>query len=116
MNKEILKYPDTPTKYVDVDGIRYAYRMLGKHADIPLVCLQHFTGTLDNWDPTIINGLAQDRRVVTIDNAVCHENRKKPCACYGHFPASAGAQERPRQRNGDAGNSGAGQGAHTLGH
>ena len=69
MSKEILKYPDTPTNYVDVDGIRYAYRMLGKHADIPLVCLQHFTGTLDNWDPTIINGLAQDRCVVTIDNA-----------------------------------------------
>src|SRR5260221_12629803 len=78
MNKEILKYTDTPTNYVDVDGIRYAYRMLGKPSDIPLVCLQHFTGTLDNWDPTITNGLAQDRRVVTIDNAVCHENRKKP--------------------------------------
>src|SRR5258708_34565517 len=69
MNEKSLKSPDTPTKYVDVDGIRYAYRILGKLSDIPLVCLQHFTGTLDNWDPTIINGLAQDRCVVTIDNA-----------------------------------------------
>ena len=69
MNTQIFNYADTPTQYVDVEGIRYAYRSLGKESDIPLVCLQHFTGTLDNWDPIIINGLARERRVVTIDNA-----------------------------------------------
>jgi len=35
---------------------------------VPIVCLQHFTGTLDNWDPIIINGLARERQVITIDN------------------------------------------------
>src|SRR6185295_13856172 len=69
MNAEILNYADAPTQYIEVDGIRYAYRSLGKQTGIPVVCLQHFTGTLDNWDPIIINGLAQERSVITIDNA-----------------------------------------------
>jgi len=69
MSSKNLKYVDTPTQYVEVDAIKYAYRSLGKESDIPLVCLQHFTGTLDNWDPIIINGLAEERQVITIDNA-----------------------------------------------
>ena len=68
MNTEILSYADAPTQYTEVDGIRYAYRSLGKQTGMPIVCLQHFTGTLDNWDPIIINGLARERTVITIDN------------------------------------------------
>src|SRR5882757_4622486 len=64
-----LTYAETPTQYVEVEGIRYAYRSLGNESGFPLVCLQHFTGTLDNWDPVIINGLAKERQVITIDNA-----------------------------------------------
>lgn len=69
MNSEILKYIDTTIQYVKVEGTDYAYRSLGKQSGLPLVCLQHFTGTLDNWDPIIINGFAQERHVITIDNA-----------------------------------------------
>src|SRR5258705_4842808 len=69
MSTQNLKYKDTPTQYIDVEGIQYAYRSLGKESGVPLVCLQHFTGTLDNWDPVIINGLARERPVITIDNA-----------------------------------------------
>ena len=36
---------------------------------MPLVCFQHFTGTLDNWDPLVIDGLAAGREVITVDNA-----------------------------------------------
>ena len=68
MSKEISNYADTPTQYIEVEGVRYAYRSLGKQSGIPLLCLQHFTGTLDNWDPIIINGLAKERTVITIDN------------------------------------------------
>lgn len=64
----ILNYADATTKYIELEGIRYAYRSLGMQTGIPIVCLQHFTGTLDNWDPIIINGLAKERPVVTIDN------------------------------------------------
>ncbi|HYV95031.1 MAG TPA: alpha/beta hydrolase [Chitinophagales bacterium] len=68
MNSQILNYADTPTQFIEVGGIAYAYRSLGMQSDVPIVCLQHFTGTLDNWDPIIINGLAKERRVVVIDN------------------------------------------------
>ena len=61
MNAEILNYADAPTQYIEVEGIRYAYRSLRKQSGIPIVCLQHFTGTLDNWDPIIIDGLAKER-------------------------------------------------------
>jgi len=57
-----------PTQYVDVDGVKYAYRILGEQGDIPLICFQHFTGTLDNWDPLIVDGLAQDRQLILFDN------------------------------------------------
>lgn len=57
-----------PTQYVDVDGVKYAYRTLGQNTGIPLVCFQHFTGTLDNWDPLIVDGLAADRQVIIFDN------------------------------------------------
>ena len=68
INSPILNYADAPTQYIETEGVRYAYRSLGKQSGIPVVCLQHFTGTLDNWDPIIINGLAKERPVVTIDN------------------------------------------------
>ena len=35
---------------------------------MPLVLLQHFTGTLDGWDPLLVDGLARTRRVLPFDN------------------------------------------------
>jgi pimeloyl-ACP methyl ester carboxylesterase len=31
--------------------------------------MQHFTGTMDGWDPLVVNGLAKNRLVVVFDNA-----------------------------------------------
>lgn len=58
-----------PTRYVDVDGARLAYRRFGKKNGVPLVFIQHFAGNLDNWDPKITDGLALDREVIIFDNA-----------------------------------------------
>ncbi|WP_431018326.1 alpha/beta fold hydrolase [Burkholderia gladioli] len=59
-----------PTLYVDAQGTRYAYRRFGNlDGGLPLLCLQHFTGTLDNWDPAIIDVLAEDREIVLFENA-----------------------------------------------
>jgi pimeloyl-ACP methyl ester carboxylesterase len=69
MSTPVLNYAAAPIQYVEIEGIRYAYRSLGRKEGIPIVCLQHFTGTLDNWDPIVINGLAKERPVITIDNA-----------------------------------------------
>src|SRR5436189_4332140 len=62
-------YETTPTRFVEANGIRYAYRSLEKESGVPLVFLQHFRGTLDNWDPAVVNGLAKDRPVVMFDSA-----------------------------------------------
>jgi len=61
-------YADAPLKRVTADNaIEYAYRVVGV-GELPLVLLQHFRGNLDNWDPALIDALAEDRRVVTFDN------------------------------------------------
>jgi pimeloyl-ACP methyl ester carboxylesterase len=58
-----------PTQFVEAGGIRFAYRRFGNKAGLPLVFLQHFTGTLDNWDPAVTDALATDREVILFDNA-----------------------------------------------
>ncbi len=57
------------TQYVDANGIRFAYRRFGRKGGIPLVFNQHFTGTMDHWDPAVTDGLAQDREVILFNNA-----------------------------------------------
>ena len=64
-------YAELPNKLVSgANGVDYAYRDAGPTAGgVPLVLLQHFRGNLDSWDPALIDALAQNRRVVTFDNA-----------------------------------------------
>jgi pimeloyl-ACP methyl ester carboxylesterase len=56
------------TKFIEANGVRYAYRIFGKKTERPLIFLQHFTGTMDNWDPLITNGLAKYTQIVIFDN------------------------------------------------
>lgn len=56
------------TQFIEVDGIKYAYRLFGKEGGLPLVFLHHFTATIDDWDPQVTNGLAQHFKVVLLDN------------------------------------------------
>ncbi len=66
----VSRYDGTPNAYLELQGTRYAYRSLGNDDQAPpLVLLQHFTGTMDDWDPKLIDGLAQHRRVIVFDNA-----------------------------------------------
>ncbi|HKR60454.1 MAG TPA: alpha/beta hydrolase [Pyrinomonadaceae bacterium] len=58
-----------PTKFVQVGNERYAYRRFGNGSGLPLLFLQHFTGTLDNWDPAVTDQLASGREVILFDNA-----------------------------------------------
>src|SRR3979409_366950 len=82
-----------PTQFVEANGIRFAYRRFGKTPDfdpelfldgidpeywaelnrsiggVPLVLNHHFTGTMDYWDPAVIDGLAKDREVILFNNA-----------------------------------------------
>jgi pimeloyl-ACP methyl ester carboxylesterase len=58
-----------PTQFVEANGIRFAYRRFGDAAGVPLVFNQHFTGTMDHWDPAVIDGFARDREVILFNNA-----------------------------------------------
>jgi pimeloyl-ACP methyl ester carboxylesterase len=54
-----------PTQFVEANGIRFAYRRLGKIGSVPIV----MNSTMDHWDPLITDGLAERREVILFDNA-----------------------------------------------
>src|SRR5215510_15084362 len=58
-----------PTQFLRGRNETYAYRRFGGGPGRPLVFLQHFTGTLDNWDPAVTDPLASDREVLLFDSA-----------------------------------------------
>src|ERR1700677_2841707 len=58
-----------PTQFIKTKMETYAYRRFGKGSGLPLLCLQHFTGTLDNWDPAVTDALASGREVILFENA-----------------------------------------------
>ena len=58
-----------PTQFIEAIGVRYAYRSFGSDDHLPLICLQHFRGGLDNWDRIVTDGLAKGRSVILFNNA-----------------------------------------------
>lgn len=59
---------NAPTKFVEANGIKFSYRQIGKPTGTPLILLQHFTGTMDAWDPAVVNALAKNRLVIAFNN------------------------------------------------
>jgi len=58
-----------PTQFIKTPLETYAFRRFGGGAALPLVCLQHFTGTLDNWDPAVADPLAGGREIILFESA-----------------------------------------------
>jgi pimeloyl-ACP methyl ester carboxylesterase len=58
-----------PTRFVEAEGVRFAYRRFGKTGGLPLLLLQYFNANMDDWDPFVTNGFALDREVILFDNA-----------------------------------------------
>src|ERR1700694_1558107 len=65
----IHTHQTAPTQFVEANGIRFACRRFGKSGGVPLVFNQHFTGTVDPWDPAVTDGLAATREVILFNNA-----------------------------------------------
>lgn len=59
---------NAPTKFSNVGGVPFAYRELGPTGGVPVVFLHHFTAVLDDWDPRVIDGVAQGHHVIAFDN------------------------------------------------
>jgi pimeloyl-ACP methyl ester carboxylesterase len=55
---------------LEIIGATLRYRRFGgsENGAPPLLCLQHFRGNLDNWDPALVDLLAADREVILLDN------------------------------------------------
>jgi len=60
-----------PTELVETRLEKYAYRRLGlgRATAPPVLFLQHFTGTLDNWDPAVTDPLVGSREIILFENA-----------------------------------------------
>src|SRR5215471_17733739 len=58
-----------PTQFLQAGNETYAYRRFGSGPGLPLLFLQHFTGTLDNWDPAVTDPLASGREVILFESA-----------------------------------------------
>ena len=69
MSEIAMRLETASTEFIRKQRLNFAYRRLGKPTGSPLVCLQHFTGTMDSWDPAVINALADSRPVLVFDNA-----------------------------------------------
>ena len=54
----------------DVNGATLVYRRFGRERiDVPpLLCLQHFRGNLESWDPALVDRIAQEREVILLAN------------------------------------------------
>ena len=57
-----------PAQFVNAQGIKFAYRRFGRAGETPSLFLQHFPGTMDFWDPAVVNALAEHRTVVVFNN------------------------------------------------
>ncbi|KAJ4152127.1 hypothetical protein NW765_017636 [Fusarium oxysporum] len=62
-------YESAIDRYAKVGDVKFAYRLIGPRVGIPLVFLMHYRGTMDHWDPALINPLAERRPILLIDNA-----------------------------------------------
>ncbi|HSI17486.1 MAG TPA: alpha/beta hydrolase, partial [Sphingomonas sp.] len=61
------RWVDAPNRSVAAAGTTFAYRRLGPAAGVPVLLLNHWGATLDNFDPRIVDGLAATRPVIAID-------------------------------------------------
>lgn len=56
-------------RFVDgPDGERFHYRRFGPAGGVPLVLCMRLRGTIDHWDPALLDALAATREVIVFDN------------------------------------------------
>jgi Predicted hydrolases or acyltransferases (alpha/beta hydrolase superfamily) len=78
-----------PTQHAEANGIRFAYRRFGKPNGVPLVFNQHYTGTMDHWDPAVTDGFAKSREVILFDNAGVSSSSGEVPATFADMGANA---------------------------
>lgn len=63
-----MSYITTKNLYITVEDKKIAYRELGKgNSRIPLVLLVHLAATLDQWDPQLLDFVAEKEHIIVLD-------------------------------------------------
>ena len=62
-------YDTVATQHVEAGGVRFAHRRFGAASGVPLVFLSRFRGTMDHWDPALLEVIARERPVIVFDSA-----------------------------------------------
>jgi pimeloyl-ACP methyl ester carboxylesterase len=68
LDNAITSYKHAPSRTVTAGNVTYAYRELGPRGGVPVILLVHLAATLDNWDPSLIDPIAQRHHVIAFDN------------------------------------------------
>src|SRR6266478_1273648 len=95
----IHTHQTAPTQFVEANGIRFAYRRFGKTGGVPIVFNQHYTGTMDYWDPAVTDGLARDREVILFNNAGVSSSSGEVPTTFEQMSANAVAFSRALRLN-----------------
>lgn len=88
---------DVATKHVTVGDVSYAYRELRPThlADpTPVIFLQRFRGTLDDWDPAFVDELAKTRHVILFSDAAIGSSTGTPAKDFDEKGRNAAAFAR----------------------
>ena len=64
----ITSYAEAPVRSVTANGVTFSYRELGPTGGVPVIFFVHLAATLDNWDPRIVDPIAQHHHVIAFDN------------------------------------------------
>ncbi len=64
-----VTYQNVKTQSINVGGIDFYYRKLGKDkSTVPVIFLNHLAATMDNCDPRIIDGFTLQHQIICFDN------------------------------------------------
>jgi len=68
---QTVTHQTAKTQFTEGGDVRYAYRRFGNTSktQVPVLFLIHFRGTMDYWDPLLVNSIAAERPVILFDNA-----------------------------------------------
>jgi pimeloyl-ACP methyl ester carboxylesterase len=81
----------TPTLRLQLRGVDYAYRRFGRPGAKPLIFLQRFRATMDDWDPALLDHLARERTVVLFDPPGVGRSNGEPAATLQTMASLAAA-------------------------
>jgi pimeloyl-ACP methyl ester carboxylesterase len=77
------------TQTIEIDGARIAYRDIGPARGVPLLLLNRFRGTMDDWDPALLDPIAAERLVLMFDQPGFSRSSGAPPDSLSAFAAQA---------------------------